>query len=160
VIRLCDNSALSALAEINQLAILPNLFGTVVISQAVLEEARHPGAPSSLREFITNPPDWLTIVANPLELLPAARHLGMGEASLITLAFRDPAHKTLILDDLPARMIAQKSGLRIIGTLGILEEASLQGLLDFGSTLKQLQDTGFHLNSKLMESVRRRIDAR
>jgi hypothetical protein len=47
VIVISDNSALSALAEAGLTDLLPRLFGTVVIPEAVHRESSHPRAPGT-----------------------------------------------------------------------------------------------------------------
>ena len=48
VIIISDNSALSALAEIGYVDLLPGLFGRITIPEAVQRECSHPGAPALL----------------------------------------------------------------------------------------------------------------
>ncbi len=45
----CDNSCLSALAEMGMLEVLPRIVGPIRIPAAVAAEGRHPGAPEALR---------------------------------------------------------------------------------------------------------------
>lgn len=45
----CDNSSLSALAEMGMLGMLPRIVGPVRIPSAVSAEGCHPRAPEALR---------------------------------------------------------------------------------------------------------------
>jgi predicted nucleic acid-binding protein len=59
----------------------------------------------------------------------------------------------LILDDLAARKAAEQFGFPIIGTLGILEEAKLQGVLkEIRPILDELKQVNFRV-SKVLETV-------
>jgi len=49
-----DNSALSALAEINLLSLLPTLFGEVAITESVQRECQNCSAPEALRLWIAD----------------------------------------------------------------------------------------------------------
>lgn len=86
MIVISDKSAFSSLAEANLLDLLPRLFYIVVIPEAVRRECSYPRAPSPLRNWIGQPPDWLEIVPNPFALLTETEGLGTGEAAAITLA--------------------------------------------------------------------------
>jgi predicted nucleic acid-binding protein len=49
----CDTSVLSYLARIEQLQLLPKLFGRVTVPSTVLAECLHPDAPELLRNALT-----------------------------------------------------------------------------------------------------------
>lgn len=46
---ICDNSVLSALAEMEWMEVLPRIVGPVVIPESVAGESRHPGTPEPRR---------------------------------------------------------------------------------------------------------------
>ena len=115
-----DSSALIALQQIKQLALLQRLFGKVVVPPAVARE---------IAQSVTLPV-WIEQVslsqARNAEVARAA--LGAGESEAIRLALETEA-RLIILDDRPARRLAQSLGLPIIGTLGILLTAKRHNLL-------------------------------
>lgn len=95
-----------------------------------------PDAPPILQQWIANPPDWLTIqtvsvVDTTLDILDP------GEQAAITLAQTLPAD-LLIIDERLGRRIAEERGISIIGTLGILDDAAAQGLIDLAEAIAQL----------------------
>jgi predicted nucleic acid-binding protein len=47
--------------------------------------------------------------------------------------------------------------LRVTGTLGVLADAHLAGLVDFGQAIARLHSTNFRLDPDLERVVRRRI---
>jgi hypothetical protein len=51
----CDNSSLSALAEMGMLGILPRIVGPVRIPSAVAAEGCHPRAPEALFRGLAEP---------------------------------------------------------------------------------------------------------
>jgi predicted nucleic acid-binding protein len=51
-----------------------------------------------------------------------------GESSAIALALETP-QSTIILDDFKARKIAEKLGLNVTGTLGVIIKAKLRGII-------------------------------
>jgi len=106
VIVLADNSVISCLAELGELPLLQRLYGAVTITRSVKEEAMHSGAPIALRAFVEEPPNWLLMVEDPLQLLQECRSLGMGEATAISLAAQSRGESVLLLDERKARKIA------------------------------------------------------
>src|SRR5271170_163455 len=56
-----DTSPLNYLAIINKAVLLHQLFGQVIIPQAVAKELSAAAAPLSVRELMNAPPTWLLI---------------------------------------------------------------------------------------------------
>ncbi len=81
--------------------------------------------------------------------------LGDGEREAIALAIELEATQ-IILDDLPARRVAEASGLNVIGTLGLLLGAKRQGLIDrVRPELDGLLKTSFFLSPELYTELLR-----
>ena len=156
MIVIADNSPLSAFAEIGQLEILKRLYGRIVIPESVAMEATHPNAPEALRDWIASQPSWLDQVPDPTDILLETSSLGVGEASVISLAWHHRANALLLLDDRAARRLADAMGLRITGVGGILVAAARLGMLDFEDSLAQLQQTSFRLGDAIVKDLRRR----
>ena len=79
------------------------------------------------------------------------RELGAGETAAIALAVKTQAD-LVILDDLPARLVAQAQGLTITGTLGVLLAAQQAGFVtDVAEMFRALQDAGFRIPASLLE---------
>lgn len=139
---------------IGEEAILPALFGKVVIPEAVASELAHPEAPPVVRSWISDPPDWLDIQKVGLKkAAPALDRLHRGEREALLLAQQLDADLVL-LDERPARRAAETLGLRVMGLLGILDEAAHRGHLDFSSALDRLVATDFYLSAQLLASFR------
>jgi predicted nucleic acid-binding protein len=157
MIVISDNSALSALAEADLLGLLPRLFGVVIIPEAVRRECAHRRVPQPLQDWIGQPPDWLQIVPDSAELLTETQGLGPGEAAAITLAWVNRKSSKLILDEKRGRRVAEALGLPKTGVIGIIGEAAELGWLEFDETIKQIQQTGFHMSDTMIEAVRRNL---
>src|SRR5262245_57349983 len=105
-----NSSPLIALDQINQLGLLPILFGDISIPIAVVREI--PTTVSSMT--------WIQ-KKSVARLLPEAQlpSLGAGEREAICLAVELRA-SALIMDDEPARNVAKKLNLPVIGAAAVL----------------------------------------
>ena len=113
-----DTSPLIALAQVDQLSLLEKLFGEVLVPPAVVREVGL-SLPGFVRELKLSRPI-------PAAVLRAS--LGPGESEALSLALEIGANR-LILDERPARHVAQGLGLPIIGVLGVLLAAKQKGLI-------------------------------
>lgn len=147
-----DTSPVCYLLLINQILVLQRLYGCVIIPQAVADELRASESPPVVKSWIAQPPNWLQI--QPIELSQDVEleKLDPGEREAILLAEQLKAD-LVILDDKAARRIAVERGLKIIGLLGILKDATRYGLLDLEATFEQLQDVGFWVAPSLLERL-------
>ena len=55
------------------------------------------------------------------------------------------------MDDRAGRNAARQCGLAVVGTIGIIEQAAVRGMLDLPSTLDRLLKTNARLDSKLIQ---------
>lgn len=73
-----------------------------------------------------------------------------GEREAISLALE--LHATLLLiDEADGRKAALKRGLAATGTVGVLERAAEQGLLDLGEAFSRLKKTDFWIRHSLLD---------
>lgn len=113
-------SPLIALEQIGQLGLLEQLFGSIVVPPAVVMEV----SPTvNMAAWIAERP-----LAQPVGARVLSASLGAGESEAISLALEVNA-RLLVLDDRPARRLAQALGLSIVGTLGVLLAAKRRHLL-------------------------------
>jgi predicted nucleic acid-binding protein len=98
-----DSSPLSVFVCLNQIEILPTLFGQVVVPRAVVSELAHPRSPQALRDWMASPPSWL-IVQSPSSIDPSLAPIGLGELEAISLAIELKAD-LLLVDDRKARHV-------------------------------------------------------
>lgn len=54
-----------------------------------------------------------------------------------------------LIDDRAGREVAERRGLRVIGTLGLMELAAEEKLLDFADTLDRIRRAGFFVSPAL-----------
>jgi hypothetical protein len=123
VIVVSDSSPLLNLAIIGQLNLLQQLYGSVIIPQAVHEELVVKGAGMPGAESIGTA-SWIVVEEAMDRVLVAAlqTQLDFGEAEAIVLAIESSAD-LLLLDERKARTVAAHLKLRFTGLLGLLVEA-------------------------------------
>ncbi len=116
-----DTTPLNYLVLIEAAEILPRLYERVLIPPAVKDELNHPNAPDRVRAWIAQPPSWLNVVSLKLPVpAPGLAHLDAGKCEAIALASEQEA-MLLLLDDRDGAVAARSHGLRVIGTLGVLD---------------------------------------
>ena len=152
-----DSSPLIVLANIGHLEILPHLFGSVIIPPQVSAELQNPKRPANVRAMALTPPAWLTIQSPAaLETIPA---LHAGELAAISLA-QELHADLLLIDEMTGRKAATERGIRITGTIGVLELAADVGLLDLRSAFDLVAATDFWISRELLEERLRLFLAR
>jgi predicted nucleic acid-binding protein len=149
MIVVADTSAINYLILIGEIEILAKMYGTVVIPRAVREELLRPSAPEMVRNWTSRLPTWLEvhIPANAPDASLAA--LDPGERDAITLAGELNVVQ-LIVDDRKGRHEAERRGIAVIGTLGVIREAATLGLLDLPNAVKRLEATSFHVAPEIL----------
>jgi predicted nucleic acid-binding protein len=138
MIVVADTTPLNYLVLIDQAALLPRLFGRVLIPPAVLEELRDLETPEVVRAWIRDPPPWLQLMPLDSQPDPLLDYLDPGEREAIALAEHLHADR-LLLDDAAARREAALRNLAFIGTLGILREAARRDMIELPAALTRVQ---------------------
>jgi predicted nucleic acid-binding protein len=152
MIVVADTSPLNYLVLIDHIEILAQLYRRVFIPFAVQSELRNAKTPQPVRDWIGNPPDWLEVRSITPPLDPSLADLDQGEAEAIVLAEQLSVDR-IVIDESLGRRIAESHGLQVIGTLGILREASQRNLLDFHEAVGLLQKNGFHIAQNVLDKM-------
>ncbi len=154
---IADTGPINYSIPIGHIDLLPSLFQHVIIPNAVREELRHFDAPAVVREWIANLPAWLEIMETTGFETSA---LDEGEAAVIALALS--LRRRLGFDRRAegredcAQAHWGKPGLRVTGTLGLLELAAESGLVDFKEAAERLRQTTFRSPEALLETMLRK----
>lgn len=151
-----DTTPVNYLILIDEIAILPTLFTEIIIPDEVLAEMSHPNAPEKVRDWIQDRPEWAKRKSASGTFRPSLSRLGVGEVSAIEIAIEMSADAVL-MDDKRAIREAALHGLDVITTLGLLEIASAESLLDLDMAIDALSKTNFHFPPpKVLAEFRRR----
>jgi predicted nucleic acid-binding protein len=152
VIVVSNTTPLRYLIEIEQEQIIFALYGGCLIPQAVAEELTDQKAPTKIREWMENLPNWITIEEIAVQSAADLRILDPGERAAITLAETRKAD-LLLIDEKLGKRIAKERGIVTCGTLGIIKYASERNLINFKETIAKLQKTSFRFSSKLLAQI-------
>jgi predicted nucleic acid-binding protein len=156
VIVFTNTGPLIALASIERIDLLPKLFGTVRAAASVIEECRV-GGPIVVPELVTC--EWLTIVAwsESAGGHPCLAGLDRGEQD--TLAAAHAARADLVvIDERLGRQAADRLGLSLVGSLGVLAKAKVEGLLpSFREAAAGMLRAGIRFHPDLVEKVASRV---
>lgn len=131
MIVISDTSAITSLAAINHLKLLPQLYNQVTIPEAVYRELADidPPVPGTIEVQTAS---WLEVrqVINRevVERLQNEVTLDPGESEAIALALELDAD-LLLIDERRGRAEANRLGVKITGLLGILVEAKRKKLI-------------------------------
>lgn len=146
-----DTTPLNILAQLGLVDLLPTLFGSVLITPAVVAELSHAHTPEVVRIWLDSRPAWIGVRA-PTQLVAGELPDGLGEREAISLAVE--LHADLLLaDDRRARRSAESFGLTVTGTLGVLSVAARKGLVDLADAVDKLRKTNFHVSEDLLDAL-------
>jgi predicted nucleic acid-binding protein len=145
MIVVADTSPLNYLVLIDEIDLLPALFGRVFIPQAVFEELNHSRTSQKVRTWLAYPPTWLELrqVSHGTSLNLSA--IDPGEREAIQLAI-ELGIATVLIDDAAGRRQAENLHLDVRGTLGVLERSARLGLVNFREVLGKLEQTNFRVS--------------
>ncbi|MEL7363010.1 MAG: DUF3368 domain-containing protein [Bacteroidota bacterium] len=153
-----NTTPLHYLVLIDAITVLPALFGPVAIPETVRDELAHSHAPEAVRSWIANSPDWLQVAPAPATQDSDLLRLDPGERDAILLAESGEA-SLLLIDERIGRATARARGLRIAGTLGVIERATSQGLLNGVAAIERLRATNARLAPSLLDQVVARLQS-
>ena len=157
MIVISDTSAITNLAAIQYLQLLPQLYNQITIPEAVYRELAEidPPVPGTLEVQMAS---WLevrqVVNRNVVERLQIEVRLDPGESEAIALALELNAD-LLLIDERRGRAEANRLGVRITGLLGILVEAKQKKLI---VNVKPLMDSlittsDFRVSSALYSQI-------
>lgn len=150
-----DTSAISNLLAIDCIDLLEAMFGEVMITPAVQRELQRVDSHKTLHE--KHP--WIK-VSSPINqklVSQLLNDLDLGEAESIALAVEKSA-SYIIIDELKGRKIAGRLGLKVVGIIGILIKAKLDGMVpQVRPLIDGLSAHGFRLKDDLVKDILKRL---
>lgn len=150
---ICDATPLINFAAIYRLNILENVFGKVIIPNAVYIETTNLKFPSARTIIKSVNSDWLEI-RTVTSTINIPTDLDLGEREVIALAL-EITNPRVLLDERRARKVAQNLRLKVIGTIGILLLAKNKGIITRVSPLLDaiIFDARYWISKPLYQKV-------
>lgn len=150
-------SPLIGLSSIDRLHILKDLWGKIIIPEAVYGEVVVKGSGKQGASLVSDAcKDWIEVrtVKNRQEVNALQTVLDEGEAEVI--AFGQEINADLVLlDNKEPRLFARTVNLKVIGTVGIIRLAWHKGLISAPiEELYKLKSSGFWIDESLIETFR------
>lgn len=134
-----DTSCLIILTRIGELDLLRQLYKTVTITQEILFE------------YGEQLPPWFEVqeARDHYRQQLLEMQIDKGEASAIALAL-ETSESIVILDDWKARRLAERLGLSVTGTLGVIVKAKNNGIIpSIKPYLDKIRETNFRVSEEL-----------
>jgi predicted nucleic acid-binding protein len=147
-----DTSPVRYLIRIGEIGLLPGLFEKIMVPSVVVEELRHPSAPTVVRDWMREPPVWLEVLPVVTPDDPLFRALDDGERAAIALALALQADLILI-DERAGAAAAIRKGFEVTGTLGVLDLAAERGMVSLAAALARLASTNFRCRQELFDAL-------
>lgn len=145
-----NSTPLIALCKIGRLDLLHEIYGRIVVPQAVFDEVteKDDSACRKIREC----PDWITVaqISDRTQRQMYRAKLHDGEVEVMILAQEPPLADLVIIDDNAAKKTAKYLGLHVTGTLGVLLKAKRMGLIEQIETIiDDLCKNGFYVDNNV-----------
>ena len=138
---------------IGRIDLLKLLYARILVPPAVLAELKHPVAPKPVQQWAVNVPDWVEVLSPKSSLVLGP--LDLGESEAIALAAEVHAD-VVLMDEQAGRQEAIRQGLKVAGTLSVLDDAEQAGLVNFDAAVAELQKTSFRLSQAVLADIRAR----
>lgn len=149
-----NSSPLIALNCINKIPLLSDLFTEIIIPQEVYYETVISGNDEQIEKSIKSSSKFMIkSVETPLLVEFLQDTLDKGESEVIALA-KEQNISTVIIDELKGRRLAERHGLTVIGSLGILLIAKKYRLIpEVKELIQGMENNGIWIGKNLKFEV-------
>ena len=145
-------SPLIVLFKSGQSDLLPKLFETIIIPQAVYNEITAVKSDVAATQLPTA--TWYSQTAVQIDPAIVAWDLGAGESAVLSFALANPAYRAMV-DDTAARRCARALGIATLGTGGAIVLAKRRGLIpSVSAPLQQLKEAGLWLSDDVVHLLK------
>jgi predicted nucleic acid-binding protein len=143
---IADASVLIIFDKLNQFDILEKIYHNIYTTAEISLEFNKP-LPSRIKVESVKDQKYLKFIRSQVDI---------GEATAIALA-AEKDNPLLILDDLKARKLARRLGMRFTGTLGVINKAKELHIIDrIKPVIDQLRDSDFRISENIIENLLKR----
>ena len=153
------------LAKLEKLGILRELYGVIFITKGVFEEAVIRGKERGYKDALLIEKavngEWIVVIPHKpnynINIRGIAYGLNRGEIEAISLALL--AGGLLLIDEKKGRMFARELGIKVLGTIGIIIQATKRNIIPKDEGVKALERLLeiMYVSHNLIEYAKRRI---
>lgn len=147
-----NSTPLIALCHAGMLGVLKEVYGRIIIPQAVYDEVT--AKPDSACIQIKNNTDWIQVetITDVSDRKMYKAKLHAGEVDVMILAQSEPKADLVVIDDNAAKKTAKYLGLTVTGTIGVLLKAKKMGAISsVKEAISKLQGNGFYISDTILE---------
>lgn len=148
-----NSTPLIILCNIGKLEILRNLYGEIIIPQAVYEEVTVK-ADSACQQIKSA--NWIHVeqIKDQSDKKMYRAKLHAGEVEVMILAQEDKKTDLVVIDDNAAKKTARYLGLTVTGTVGILLKAKKSGIVgEIHPILNSMKKEGFYISGNIERMI-------
>ena len=153
-----DSTPLITLMKATQLQVLHELFGEIIIPEAVYDELTVNEKYIEEAQLI-NSSAFIRVISvddrKSVSLLQRAAGLDLGESEAIIYAENNNAD-LLLVDEASGRRVAKSMGIEIMGSIGVLVSAFRKGFLsedEVNDTFQRIRNANRHISEKLIKDA-------
>lgn len=153
-----NTTPLIALSHVGQLDILKELYGEIIIPEAVYKELSVKEE-SICKKAVDRSVDWIRVenVKNQMAKTMYKTQLHDGEVEVMILS-KEIAADIVIIDDANAKKHAKYLGLPVTGTLGVLIKAKQEGYVnELRPILSQMVEEGIYISQSLIDMCLKQV---
>lgn len=149
-----NSTPLIILCNIGYLRILRDIYGEIIIPEAVYREVTEKEDSACIQIVSEN--EWIHVarVKDSSEKKMYKAKLHDGEVEVMILAQEMGRDSLVIIDDNAAKKTAKYLGLTVTGTMGVLLKGKRLGIIEeIKSLLQEMKKRGFYVSDGLMKLV-------
>jgi len=147
-----DAGPLIAFARLDLLALLPEMFGTLLVPEVVLNECLHIPTRQDAKVILQARDTGLLEIRRDQLAAVGGNPPALGAGELVAIRLAQSLNCLVLMDDKLARRVAASVGLRVIGTAGVLVKAKQQAKISAVVPLLHiLQTSGYHLAADILQ---------
>ena len=145
------------LAKVGLIELVPKLTQEFVIPQSVVLEILNVAGRDAAADWLNGSgKDFIRPAVIETPSL-AGSQIGPGERAVISWAMAHPGF-VAVLDDLEARHIGQRLGIKVIGTVGIILRLKKAGLIsEAKSHLQKIREAGGYIGDNLFREALKQV---
>ncbi len=150
-----NTTPLIGLGRIGRIELLAEMFGNIIVPQAVQSEVAAAGEKNDLVQAAFHAANWISVqpVSDRLAVEVLLDELDLGEAETIVLS-RELHADWVLMDEKKGRRKLAELGLPKIGTMGILINARQTGkIASLSVELTKLRQHGFSLSQAMIDDA-------